>query len=152
MLLTTKFDIRGANKIERDAVKQLSDLINGDFELSEKIELDIESAYFEVNNGDSLIGYLVLSKSTGLFERFDFMIYLSTSFKGEMVRILHYPSTYGIQVTSRKWLKQFIGNSGETLRYGRDISAISGATKSAAHLTRDIPKVISMLKDKLMAP
>jgi len=91
---------------------------------------------------DSLFsGYLVLTSSLGRAERFEYFILLSPKIEVQKVNIIQYHSTRGTGVTSKRWLKQFEGNRGETLRYGKDVQAISGATFSATSITKDVPRV-----------
>lgn len=143
--------VRGATVVERSAIKQLKKVLVSEFEVQEGQKLNGVTTYYSVLTNDSISGYLVLSKSTGLYEKFDFMVYTTSDFETEFIKILRYPTSYGVQVTSKKWLSQFIGNKGNVLKYGQDIQAISGATKSASHLTRDIPKVVRLLKETLQA-
>ena len=63
------------------------------------------------------------------------------------VEILTYNATYGHQITSKNWLKQFLGFNGkQTLKYGKDIQAISGATISAKSITEDIKETVNQLE------
>ncbi|MBT3819184.1 MAG: FMN-binding protein [Lentimicrobiaceae bacterium] len=91
------------------------------------------------------------SSTNDSFEFFDY--FLVTNYAGEVlnVKIYNYQATQGHQVMSKGWLKQFVGFKGEnTLDYGSDIEAISGATMSASALTKDIQeaeKIIRKLTD-----
>lgn len=90
--------------------------------------------------------YVVFSRTKGRLDYFDYLAVLSDKLKIEKVRIVEYRSEYGGAVASKKWLEQFEGYSSGTLKYGTDISAVSGATLSARSITEDIPKVVSALK------
>lgn len=95
------------------------------------------------------LGLIVFASSKGRFERFTYLVVYNFEIEVQKVKILAYHSTHGTGVTSRRWLRQFEGNSGETLRYGHDIQAISGATYSATSLTEDIPALSQWVKEQL---
>jgi len=59
--------------------------------------------------------------------------------------VLVYRSTYGGEIMSRSWLKQFIGKTkGESMEMNKDIDGISGATLSAPSITQGV-KDLSLL-------
>lgn len=95
------------------------------------------------------LGLIVFASSKGRFERFTYLVVYNFEIEVQKVKILAYHSTHGTGVTSRRWLRQFEGNSGEALRYGDDIQAISGATYSATSLTEDIPALSQWVKEQL---
>lgn len=80
------------------------------------------------------------------FEYFDYFLLLDTNNQVVWVKVYNYQATQGHEVMSRGWLNQFKGLlPGESLEFGRDIEAISGATVSASALTEDIQRVLSCL-------
>jgi Na+-translocating ferredoxin:NAD+ oxidoreductase RnfG subunit len=94
-------------------------------------------------------GYVAISSSMGRSERFEYLVLYSNDFAVQLVSILQYHSSRGTGVTSKRWLKQFIGNKGEGLTYGKDVQAISGATFSAQSLTTDIPELSRWVSKQL---
>ena len=72
------------------------------------------------------------------YEDFWYGVIFDNNLKIKLVRVLEYSSDYGYEISSKNWLKQFIGYEGQKLRYGKDIDAVSGATISAQDLTNDI--------------
>lgn len=73
------------------------------------------------------------------FEYFDY--FFVTDSRGHVlsVKVFNYQATHGHQVMSKGWLKQFVGYRGiQSLNYGKDIQAISGATVSANTIINDI--------------
>ncbi len=73
------------------------------------------------------------------FEYFDYFFVTDSTGKIINVKIFNYQATHGHQVMSRGWLKQFIGFQGyQSLNYGTDIQAVSGATISAKAIIGDI--------------
>jgi len=86
------------------------------------------------------------------YEKFVYMIVFEPDLTIKKVEVIDYKSNYGFQVTSKKWLKQFIGiSSGEMFGYGQNIDAISGATTSGKSLvdnTNEICNVMLELRNK----
>ncbi len=73
------------------------------------------------------------------FEYFDYFFVTDASANILNVKVFNYQATHGHQIMSRGWLKQFVGYGGnQSLLYGKDIQAISGATVSAKTLIDDI--------------
>lgn len=72
-------------------------------------------------------------------EYFDYFILFSKDHEVTLVEVFNYQATYGFEITSKGWLKQFTGFSGKTkLKPGKEIDAISGATKSVKSITKDV--------------
>lgn len=106
------------------------------------------SAYlFEKVSGETF--YVIITQSKGRYEMFDYLIAVNSALEIDRVRILKYRSEKGGEITSKKWLQQFIGYSGGELRYKKEISALSGATLSAKSIVEDIPKSLAILKENL---
>ena len=93
--------------------------------------------------------YVLFTSAKGRFEYFDYAMIVSQGGEVEQVKIIAYRSEHGSEVTSKKWLQQFVGFKGEKLEYGKDIHAISGATKSASSLTRDIPLALNIFRNSV---
>lgn len=72
----------------------------------------------------------------GNAEYFDFVVIFNTEGTVENIKVYSYMATHGHEVTARGWLKQFYGyNGSHSLRVGKEIDAISGATISVNSLT-----------------
>ncbi len=81
------------------------------------------------------------------FEYFDYFLITDQNGVVLKVKVYNYQATHGQQVMSRGWLKQFIGfNGDQTLNYGSDIQAISGATISAKAITNDIQEAEKLIQ------
>jgi hypothetical protein len=105
-----------------------------------------EAELFRLFSDSVFAGYLTFTNSMGRAEKFDYIILYNAEIEVVLVSIINYHSTRGTGVTSKRWLRQFNGNKGEDLTYGRDVQAISGATYSATSLTNDIPMVTRWVK------
>ncbi|TLX77646.1 FMN-binding protein [Labilibacter sediminis] len=75
----------------------------------------------------------------GPSEYFDYFILFDEKAEVKLVKIFNYAATHGHEVTSKGWLKQFLGHeNGEELEVGKNIDSISGATISVYALTSDV--------------
>ena len=118
--------------------------------------------FYSLNNEGQLLGYLYLGRVNSCreggcsinadnfdasFEFFDYFFITDTMPSIKKVRIFNYQATQGHEVMSSGWLGQFIGYNGdESLRYGKEIETISGATISAKALNMDVQEIIKYLK------
>ena len=82
------------------------------------------------------IGY-----SPSKFENFDFMVVFDCDNKIKFVEVLTYRENYGGEISSRRWLKQFIGMT-EPKPF---VNAISGATISVNSIKHSINKLVKSL-------
>ena len=132
-------------------------------------EMDLKNEYpcityglfLKVVSQNELLGYLysgrvnscnaggcsVEANTTELtFEYFDYYVLMDSNKQVIWVKIYNYQATHGHEVMSRGWLNQFRGiEPGESLQFGKDIEAISGATVSATAITEDIQQVLKCL-------
>lgn len=114
--------------------------------------------FFEVVTKNELLGYVYSGrvnscKSGGCsaetdaaelaFEYFDYYVLLNDNKQVVWVKIYNYQATQGHEVMSRGWLNQFkVMEPGESVIFGKDIEAISGATVSVSAITEDIQQVL----------
>ncbi|MFC2104134.1 hypothetical protein ACFLS4_02125 [Bacteroidota bacterium] len=135
--VSKKFEKEISKHFESEIIRKVK--IN---ELSNNNEL-----FFSVYNGEKKIGLVVLTSTKGRFDKFDYMIIYNTEFEIELIRILVYRSEYGSEITAKRWLSQFYTKKEDSLKYGSDIQAISGATFSASSLTKSINRINNIIKE-----
>lgn len=83
----------------------------------------------------------------GNSEYFDYYILFDQNKTVQTVKVFNYQATHGYEITSKGWLKQFIGHDGsEPLQVDKNIDAISGATISVYAITIDIETKTEILK------
>jgi hypothetical protein len=83
----------------------------------------------------------------GSHEYFDYFALLSAQYSIIEIKVYKYAATHGQEICSKAWLKQFKGYDGsKSLRYGKDIDAISGATISGIAITEDVGSAVRMLR------
>ena len=79
-------------------------------------------------------------------EYFDYLIVFSKGAIVLKVSVFNYQATHGQEICSRGWLKQFIGiTPGTSMKVGKNIDAISGATRSTHSIVEDIKKKSKVL-------
>jgi hypothetical protein len=130
--------------------------VNIDFINAAPIVHSKESAYYSpydtifsmINETGGPIGFLVISSAKGRYDYFDFMLVYNLEKQLIDIRILTYRSEHGSQVTSRSWLRRFTDlNTSDTIRYGVEIDALSGATFSASSLTLEVDRINGLIRE-----
>ena len=149
-------DKRTSKKIN----KEVSKVFNiDDFKL-EALETDktknINGDFFTIKTQE-IIGYCYLgmvytsrgnNPNNDDAEFFQYFILFNKDKKIEKVKIHKYEASYGQEITSRSWLKQFIGYNGKNnLRIGKEVDAMSGATLSSELITINIKQVSNTLNE-----
>jgi hypothetical protein len=153
-----------AQKVEKLMGKEAKDLWENAGEIAQiPISQDMISTHDEIHDGDvvyrisdtndgSDLGYVVSTSAMGRFDAFDYFIIYDEKLRVLSVRVAVYRSSHGSAICNKRWLKQFIGfGGGETLVYGKDIQAVTGATISGGSIVEDIQrssKVMSILMEE----
>lgn len=157
------------NKIVKKQIKRLWKIDNKNLDFKELIVSNFysETKIYLIENSDSIIGYLADTKKnschvggcentnlktdkTGKFEFFRFYTFLNPDFEVLKIKIYDYQATHGQEISNFFWLKQFIGLSkNKTIRYGKEIDAISGATVSAKALISEVKYIVNQ-KEKII--
>lgn len=133
------------------ALKEKQLEITGSYDLSEYSEDGHRMvAYSFKKNGEDGEDYAIFTESMGRYELFDYLVIADHNGMVQKVQVIKYRSEHGGEVASKKWLSQFENYQGGELRYGEDISAISGATLSSGSITRDMQKIVETLKEKVI--
>ncbi|MEN8125968.1 MAG: FMN-binding protein [Bacteroidota bacterium] len=107
--------------------------------------------FFKILNENKLIGYFYYGKAMSKTEEFDFLVVFDKDLIIKKIKILAYREDYGGEISSKRWLKQFVGLTDGNIEYSKDIKAISGATISAKSMTisvNDLLKSVAILQTK----
>ena len=92
------------------------------------------------------IGYAFIDKAPSKTDQFDYLVLFDKNLIIKKAKILIYREDYGGEIGSKRWLKQFIGKKeSDTLRYKKDIIAISGATISATSMTKAVNTLLKTI-------
>ncbi len=101
-----------------------------------------------LKTAESELGYACFASSKGKNDYFDYMVIFDSDLFIKKVVVLVYRSTYGGEIMSRSWLKQFIGKSnGKSMEMDKDIDGISGATLSAPSITQGVKELSLLISD-----
>lgn len=112
--------------------------------VAEKIQ---NGSYYQVKDGERLLGYAVIDRAKGRYDYFDYLVITSPMGEVSRVDVLIYRSMHGGEITHRSWLKQFIGlQPGHVPIYSKEIDAISGSTLSARSITAGIAEILRQMK------
>ncbi len=153
--------VTGMAKPQMIVLKQLS---------SVKSEEEIHGKYFKIveTNNEKPQYYLYIgrvnscraggcSSSSGQpienpeYEYFDYFILFDNTATVRLVKVFNYEATHGQEITARGWLKQFSGYSAsKSLKVGKNIDAISGATVSVYAITLDVQDKTGLLRKMLL--
>ncbi|MEM9141341.1 MAG: FMN-binding protein [Bacteroidota bacterium] len=122
-----------------------------------KIPLELgDESLFAIEVPEGILGYAYLGQAPSMKNVFDYVVLFDGHLAIKKSKVLIYREDYGRQIGSQRWLKQFIGKKpGDTLEYGEDVDAISGATISAESMTRavqDVLQGIAMLQENGLLP
>jgi hypothetical protein len=155
--------------------KRLLKSINNEFEitshllhsiptLTSSVNDELLGKFFNITSQDEKLGFAYLGRvntcrvggceSASLIagndelstEYFEYFIIYNTEAEVQRIQIYNYQANHGQEVSSRGWLKQFIGfNTELELEVGKNIDGISGATISVYALTANVEYVTSLL-------
>jgi Na+-translocating ferredoxin:NAD+ oxidoreductase RnfG subunit len=108
---------------------------------------------FRIISDDVLMGYGYIGSAEANVSTFDYLVLFDTDLIIIKTKVLIYREEYGGEISSKRWLKQFIGvsSSASELIYKKDIVPISGATISVRSMTRainDLLKSINFLQEQ----
>lgn len=102
---------------------------------------------FKIESNNTLLGYAYVSKAPSKTDEFDYLVLLDKNLVVLKVKVLIYREDYGGEIGSKRWLKQFTGKTKtDSLRYGDNIAAISGATISVRSMTMAMNNLLESLK------
>jgi len=152
-------------KVDKSIIKtwDIENVSKREIGRSDEVSAENERQFYELWQEDSLIGYAVLNRSYGCrvggcavyspttlkegsYDPFYYSILTDTHFSIKNVTILEYYSEYGYEITSKRWLSQFIGKLNGEIKYEENIDAISGATISVKSLIDDVNETLLELE------
>lgn len=86
---------------------------------------------------------LVIDQAVGKHEFITYAVGITPNKTVQGIEIMEYRETYGSDVRKPEWRKQFVGKDASApLKLGKDITNISGATLSSAHITAGVRRVL----------
>jgi len=99
-----------------------------------------------VSRADSLLGFAAIGNVLGKDQPITFLVAIDPTDRLKDVDILVYREPYGGEVAYEPWRRQFRGKSaGDSLRVGKEIRNISGATISVHAVTLGVRRMLAQL-------
>jgi Na+-translocating ferredoxin:NAD+ oxidoreductase RnfG subunit len=99
-----------------------------------------------ITRGDSLLGFAAVGTVIGKDQPITFLVAIDPGDRLKDVDVLVYREPYGGEVAYDAWRRQFRGKSAaDSLRVGREIRSISGATISVHAVTLGVKRVLADL-------
>ncbi|WP_027136863.1 FMN-binding protein [Gaetbulibacter saemankumensis] len=141
-------------KIDKEITKtfEIEDFSFTEFKIPNAIASKVKSKFnndnlFKIEVENKLVGYAYVSQAPSKTALFDYLVLLDTDLVVKKSKVLVYREEYGGEIGSARWLKQFIGkNQDDSLKYGENIMAISGATISVRSMTNAMNDLLQSLK------
>ena len=97
--------------------------------------------------GTRELGWAVVLDEIGLHEPITHLVRIDAGGRVEEIRVLVFRETRGDEIRRPRFLKQFRGmDSGDRLRVGRDVDAVTGATYSSRAITRGVRKALALVE------
>jgi len=99
-----------------------------------------------VSRADSLLGFAAIGNVLGKDQPITFLVAIDPADRLKDVDILVYREPYGGEVAYEPWRRQFRGKgAADSLRVGREIRSISGATISVHAVTLGVRRMLAQL-------
>ena len=109
------------------------------------LQVDTASV-LRVSRADSLLGFAAVGNVVGKDQPITFLVAIDPTDRLKDVDILVYREPYGGEVAYEPWRRQFRGKSArDSLRVGKEIRSISGATISVHAVTLGVRRVLAQL-------
>jgi Na+-translocating ferredoxin:NAD+ oxidoreductase RnfG subunit len=89
-------------------------------------------------------GWLLVDEVIGKHEIIQYALGLNADGSVKQLEIMDYRESYGFEVRSPGWRKQFVGKTAaDPVQLNRDIGNISGATLSSRHVTEGVKRLLA---------
>ena len=104
------------------------------------------AAVLRVSRADSLLGFAQVGNVLGKDQPITFLVAIDPADRLKDVDILVYREPYGGEVAYEPWRRQFRGKTADdSMRVGREIRSISGATISVHAVTLGVRRLLADL-------
>ena len=104
------------------------------------------ASVLRVSRGDTLLGFAAVGNVLGKDQPITFLVAIDPADRLKDVDILVYREPYGGEVAYEPWRRQFRGKTAaDSLRVGREIRSISGATISVHAVTLGVRRLLADL-------
>lgn len=111
-----------------------------------------EYVFYVAKKGADIVGYALFDQERGQHEMIDFATFFDAKGKVTRVEVVAYREPYGDGIRSERFRRQFVGrDSRSSLRPGKDIDVISGATLSTGAMARAVRRAAVLLQQMVLA-
>lgn len=97
-------------------------------------------------NGCLIGGCSIDNRNQNRYEKFYMLSVYNLQKELVLVNILDYPGEHGYEISTKWWLKQFLGSVEKKHQYRQNIDALSGATVSSQTVVNEINTINSIIK------
>ena len=102
--------------------------------------------FFRLSEGSDKMGYVFVDQAPSKTAKFDYMVIFDNDLKVVHSKVLIYREEYGGEIGSKRWLKQFLGKTGQDrVDYETNIDGISGATISVRSMTNSMDNLLQTI-------
>ena len=105
-----------------------------------------DSNLFSIFHEEKQFGYAFVGKAPSKTAEFDYLVVFDTELKVIHSKVLLYREEYGGEIGSKRWLRQFVGKTGEDrVSYRTNIDGIAGATISVQSMTKSMDDLLQTI-------
>lgn len=133
-ILLTFFIIFNSS-LENKTTKVLNKHYGSEVILIDTGRKDLRGKLYDLSNTNDKV---FIGVANSMHYTFDYMVLFNSKKEIQLVKVLVYRENYGGEISSRRWLKQFIGLS----KPKPFVDAISGATISVFNMHQSINKLL----------
>lgn len=102
---------------------------------------------FKLESKDGFEAFYIVETAMGRYHDFTFVVFFNQDLSIKLVRVIEYGEEHGVEITNKRWLKQFVGKTAaDHLMFRKNIDAISGATISGKSITEGINRLLQNVK------
>ncbi|NNE75568.1 MAG: FMN-binding protein [Pricia sp.] len=115
--------------------------------LKEKLPVQLHTEnFFSLSNHSDKLGYVFVDQAPSKTAKFDYMVVFDNELRIVHSKVLIYREEYGGEIGSKRWLKQFLGMSGDDrVNHETNIDGISGATISVRSMTNSMDNLLQTI-------
>lgn len=134
----------GDSSVRKTVALTAAELEKLSLAIGRKVELS-KYSYFEVRVGAELLGRIFLLDVVGQSQPISFAIAVKPDGEVHDVQVLVYREAHGDEIRDRRFRRQFTGKKvRDSLVFGKDIEAVSGATISSRAATFAVKKALGL--------
>jgi hypothetical protein len=103
-------------------------------------------AVFIARTGERIDGYAVIDEELGQHLPITFGVKMLPTGEVDRLEVMIYREGYGDEIRESRFRRQFVGKrSGDALRFGEDVVAISGATISSKAMATGVRRAVALV-------